>query len=394
MLTTSFPRFEGDSAGIFVYHLARALVDAGTGVEVVAPWDAGSELCEEANGIRIHRFKYSPWSRLNIVYGGGGIPEKVKDNPGVLSALPLLTLSFTARAVEIARDCHVVHAQWLYSGLVAGTLRKFLRVPSLLTLRGSDMKYMQSSKMLQPAARLIFSSVDRVTSVSLALEESARRIGLRKDRIETIPNGVDLSLFSPMPQQDFRSHLGLPPDKRIILFVGNLTENKGLHPLLKAFQTVHRSRKDVLLALVGQGLLEAELQGKALEYGLKEHVLFAGIQAQNRLPYWYNSADLLVLPSYSEGRPNVVLESMACGTPVAASDIPGIRELGGEEEDFRLFRPGEAADMAEAIIKIINGDVKVKAGAELRQRLVDRGLTWEMCAQRYIRCYRRIRGEE
>lgn len=392
MLTTSFPRFQGDSAGIFVYHLARAMNGAGHRVNVVAPWDDRAAVFEEMQGILIHRFKYSPWKRLNMAYGAGGIPEKIRTDPAALSTLPLFTVSFMARAAEIAADCHIIHAHWLYSGLVAGMLRKILEVPVVLTLRGSDMKLMHSHRILWPAAMLSFALVDRVTSVSASLEGLARGMGLREDKIETIPNGVDFSLFSPAPMEQARALLGLPSDKRIILFVGNLTENKGLLPLLRAFQLVRQRRRDVLLTLVGHGPLQAELKQKALQYGLKDCALFAGPQVQSQLPFWYNSADLAVLPSFSEGRPNVVLEAMACGKPVVASDIPGIRELASEGSAVSLFRPGDSARMAEAILKVIKEPAR-ENDQQMRKHLMDLGLTWERCAERYIECYRRARKD-
>jgi len=270
MLTTSFPRFRGDSAGIFVYHLAEALSKAGQDVKVVAPWDTGSAEYEVMEEIEIYRFRYSPRCELSIAYGGGGIPEKIKTEPGILSTLPLFTLSFMAKAAQVAARCHVINAHWLYSGLVAGILSKSLRVPSVLTLRGTDMKLIDRHKMLRPAARLSFGCADRVTAVSSSLKDTAVLMGLREDKVETIPNGVDFSLFSPMPSARAAEQLGLPRDKRIVLFVGNFTENKGLRDLLKAFQWVRQKREDVLLALVGGGPLEEELKHEILRQGMKD----------------------------------------------------------------------------------------------------------------------------
>jgi glycosyltransferase involved in cell wall biosynthesis len=393
ILTTSFPRFEGDDAGLFVFHLARALVAAGHEAEAVAPWEAGSATRENMEGIEVHRFRYSPWGRLNLAYGGGGIPEKVKADKRILSVLPIFTLSFLARSAAVAQRCDVIHAHWLYSGLVAGILRKTMGVPAVLTLRGSDVKYLRNSRFLAPTAKLAFAMVDRVTAVSADLKDSALHLGCRQNRIETIFNGVDFSLFSPMSPQLARERLSLPVEKRIVLFVGSFTENKGVLPLIEAFRAARRKRGDLLLILVGHGPLREEMLKLVHIYGLEGCVLFVDRQPQSRLPLWYNSADLLVLPSRSEGRPNVVLEAMACETPVAASDIRGVRELSVKDGAFLLFQPGDAASMEETMLRVLEGSGKGAAGSGLREHLMKSGLTWERCAERYIECYRRVRGE-
>lgn len=392
MLTTSYPRFRGDTAGLFVHHLARTLTNLGHGVEVVAPWAPGSAAHETMEGVSIHRFRYSPWNRLNLAYGGGGIPENLRDNVALISALPLFTISFAAKAAAVAKRCDLIHAHWIYSGLVAGLLRRAVGTPAILTLRGTDMKFVGGSPMLAPLARLSFGLVDRVTAVSIPLETSAREMGCREDRIETIYNGVDLSHFVPLPVEQARKKLKLPMNGKIILFVGNLTENKGLRPLLEAFKTVHRKRPDALLVLVGEGALLKELQEWTLRNELGSCIIFAGGQSQDRLPLWYGSADLFVLPSYSEGRPNVLLEAMACGTPITASDIPGIREMDPGGGAFGLFEPGDRAGIAEAIAGALHGDLKTDAGPELRRRVIGTGLSWESCAEKYVRCYRETMG--
>jgi glycosyltransferase involved in cell wall biosynthesis len=155
------------------------------------------------------------------------------------------------------------------------------------------------------------------------------KLEISGEKISVIPTGVDLSKFYPFPKEDARSKLSLPLNKKIILSVGHLTPNKGFDLLIKAFKILSdKSREDdQRLVVVGEGSNRKDLEKLLSSFQLGEHVNLVGAIPHQDLFLWYNAADLFCLASEKEGWPNVLLESLACGIPVVATDVGGIPEI-------------------------------------------------------------------
>ena len=166
-----------------------------------------------------------------------------------------------------------------------------------------------------------------VIAVSRALADKARALGAGKDRVHLLYNGVDGARFRPGDKAAARDALGLQPDARLVIYVGNLKESKGCLDLLEAFPAVLARHPQARLAFVGSGPAGPVLERRARQLGVADCVQLAGARPHEELPTWMQAADLLALPSHNEGVPNVVLEAMACGLPVVASDVGGIPEV-------------------------------------------------------------------
>jgi glycosyltransferase involved in cell wall biosynthesis len=154
-------------------------------------------------------------------------------------------------------------------------------------------------------------------------------MSIPQEKIIVIPNGVDHSKFYSIPQTSARKELRLPVDKKIVLSVGNLTPNKGFDILIKSLKVlVEDSRdQDIVLVIVGEGDYRKVLVELVLSLNLDEHVLFVGSVRHEQLYLWYNAANCFCLASEREGWPNVVMESLACGTPIVATSVGGIPEI-------------------------------------------------------------------
>jgi len=202
------------------------------------------------------------------------------------------------------------------------------RLPSTLTCRGTDLNLLPDLPAVRPEVQRALASADHVICVAAALRTVALELGQAPERVTTLRNGVDLEVFSPGDRAAARAALGLPQQGRIVLCVGHLIERKGQHLLLPAFaQSLARSDPGAQLVFVGRGEAEPGLRARAQQLGLAERVRFVPPVPPAELVSWYRAADVMVLASSREGWPNVVLEALACGTPVLATRVWGTPEI-------------------------------------------------------------------
>jgi glycosyltransferase involved in cell wall biosynthesis len=158
--------------------------------------------------------------------------------------------------------------------------------------------------------------------VSSALRDTLLALDVGEPRVEVLRNGVDLAVFRPVEQAEARRQLGLR-DSTILLSIGKLDRAKGHDLVVEVLVEMPACR----LVIAGEGPFESELRALARRRGVADRVDFLGVVPHARLPLLYCAADALVLASVREGMPNVVLESLACGTPVVASDVGGVSEV-------------------------------------------------------------------
>jgi glycosyltransferase involved in cell wall biosynthesis len=203
---------------------------------------------------------------------------------------------------------------------------------------------------------------DAVIAVSRDLARQAAALGADPGRVSVVYNGVDSSLFHPGSREAVKSSLGYASDARLIVFAGNLVPVKGLDVLLDALALVARGGSSFQCALIGDGPLRDSLHIRAEMLGISSHVQFAGARPLHELPDWFRAADVVVLPSRSEGLPNVLLEASACGTPFIASRVGGIPEIAPPHS---LVEAGNSAELAVRISSFLT-DGAPAAGAPFR----------------------------
>lgn len=202
-------------------------------------------------------------------------------------------------------------------------------------------------------------------------EELMNTFGVQKERILVAPNGVDLNFFNThKTKEECRAAAGLPKDKKIILYSGHLYSWKGADVLLEA--ALSSEDADKLFVFVG-GTDEDVLKFRS-RAGFRENILILGHQEYKKIPYYLGAADILVLPntakeriSLKETSPIKLFEYMAVGRPIAASDLPSIREVAGEK-NVVFFRPDDAADLAAKITMILSDyDTYLKMAEEAKK---------------------------
>lgn len=372
LINYEFPPVGGGASNA-TWFMGRELVRSGHYVCVLT--SAFGELpgLTEEEGVRVYRVRSL---------------RKDKDHSNVLemgSFVLYATLAVSKLAVsEDIEGCIVFFS--LPTGPVALVLKKQRGIPYIVSLRGGDVPGLDAEvarlhKVLAPLRRSVLRNAEAVVANSPALAETS----MRADPIaaQIIPNGVDVDYYTPPllgPQvgRDFR-----------LLFVGRFRNQKNLRLVLDAVkQLAGRTSQEIVLDIVGDGPLRDEMHQYAGEIGISDRTFWHGWVSKERLRNLYQKADCFVNPSLYEGMPNTVLEAMACGLPVVASDIVGNQDLIIHGETGFLFTLGNDADFFEAIQMLIAGpEQAVRMGALGRARVVNE-FSWVQVARRYVQLFR------
>lgn len=255
--------------------------------------------------------------------------------------------AFQRHVAEFKPDILFTH--WAYPDGWAGVkLGHAHRLPVVIQVMGSDVLLLKETPSRRPGTIEALQQADGIWAVSQDLARNVEALGVASDRIRVIYDGVDTSLFHPGSQQEARERLNLNLTDKIILFVGNLVAVKAVDKLLDACELLHQQGLAFHAVLIGQGALRASLEQHLSRLQCRSSVKFYGSIPQETLPDWYRAADVLVLPSYSEGVPNVLLEASACRLPYVASMVGGIPEI-SEKGQGLLVPPGDVPALANAI---------------------------------------------
>jgi glycosyltransferase involved in cell wall biosynthesis len=226
----------------------------------------------------------------------------------------------------------VIDAHFLYpDGWAATRIAARLGLPVTITIRGSKDEWLigtDREPMLVEAMR----SATRLFAVSQALARNvAQRLGIDAAKVTVIGNGVDLEKFAPVDRVEARRRLGLAPDAKVIIGVGNLIPTKGFHRVIPLLPELRRRHPGLAYLIVGggssQGDQRGELEALARQHGVADIVRFCGRQPQEELKWHYGAADVFAQATEFEGWSNVLLEAMACGLPVVTTRVGGNAEV-------------------------------------------------------------------
>lgn len=315
---------------------------------------------------------------------------KINSRPAHVLRLPyplyilcmlIISLFLTLQIVTMNRrsKIHIIHAQDTgYGGLSAVMSAKILRVPVIISSHG--VRYITLSKAVKGISQKIslpfeywldlitIKSADLIITVSRSVEGYFARLGMKKDKLKTIPVGIKISDFKIREEvrQALRGELGVQ-NYFAIGFVGRFAVEKNLFTLLEAFIQVSKHCDKMKLILIGAGPLEKELKKLSHDIGINNKIIFTGIRSDvNRL---LSALDVFILPSYVEGCPTVLIEAMASGKAIIASDIPAIREIVKDGEEALLFDPHNFQQLKNLILTLYNSpELRAKLGENARRK--------------------------
>jgi teichuronic acid biosynthesis glycosyltransferase TuaC len=322
--STLFPNPERPSHGVFVETRLRHLIGSGeveSRVVAPVPWFP----------FRHPRFGlYASYARIPAEEKRFGIPVSHPRYPLIPKVGMNLAPELLARAVKpvIGRiidqgyDFDLLDAHYFYpDGVAAVQIGQYFNKPVVITARGTDINLIP--KFDRPRRKILWAAEnsDGAITVCNALKEEMVRLGVDGKRITPLRNGVDLTLFQPVDRAQERAKLGM--SGFTLLSVGLLDPRKAHDLIISALPGI----PDVRLLIAGSGPERNNLQALAEQLGVAERVRFLGSLAQKELRSYYGAADVLVLASSREGWANVLLEAMACGTPVVASNVWGTPEV-------------------------------------------------------------------
>ncbi|VAX12936.1 hypothetical protein MNBD_GAMMA24-1052 [hydrothermal vent metagenome] len=383
VLTTSYPLTPESVSGIFVKRLLLGFPD-DVECQVLTPYDpCASVIYSDKKNIRINTFRYAPGFLSNLAHRPGGIPVALKQNRFFYLVVPFFLLTMLVATFRHARKVDVIHANWAISGAIAGFAGWITGTPVVTTLRGSDIPQGKARFFSGWLLLKTLSLSTRVVTVSEAFAQKMKQeFPCFADKIMMIENGVGDEFLSIAATR-------ITPGKVInLLSIGSLIPRKGMLHILEALAGLAKEHP-FILRLAGDGPLREQLEKKARELGIEKQVEFLGSVDAEKIPALLKQAHVFVLASHWEGRPNAVLEAMAAGLPVIASDIDGVNELVVEGQTGLLFRDGDSDALRECIERIMADPAQAAVyGQAGSLRIAEKGLQWRNTAQRYMQLYR------
>jgi len=368
----TFPPYRSGTGSV-VWHETHELAQRGHEVHVFTPAARATSMAPP--GVMVHMVR--PWFRVGNASVVPGILQRLHGFDLLHLHYPFFSAEFVWAASRLYQSPYVV--SYVHDVELQGPLALLSRVYQTLIGR----------RVLEHADRLLFGTMDYARSSlisGLAALSTVREHGY----------GVDELVFNPLSADRIGQELRQSPKDVVLLFVASLDRAhyfKGLSVLLKALQIIPRT--DVRLVVVGEGDMRHDYAVEALRRGLSDRVSFVGSVSDAQLPSYYAAADMLVLASVtrSEAYGLVLLESMACGTPVLASCLPGVRQIVQETGGGLLVRPGDAEALARGILQLAEDPaLRVALGVQGRQS-IETKFRWSFVGEHLEKIYTELLAE-
>lgn len=326
--TSLFPNSEKPAHGIFVFQrIAHLSQRPGNKVQVIAPvpyfprwlrwtrWKKEGQVPQEEKigDLTVYHPRYLLLPKVSMPFHG------------LLMFLGSLRVALRLNREEYF-DC--VDAHFIYpDGFAAVMLGKLLKVPVILSARGTDINLYPSFRLIRPMIRWALKHSAGLIAVSASLREVMLELGAPPSHVRVIGNGIDSNRFGPIDPPEARRHLGLPETGQIVVSVGALIPRKGFHFLIPAIAQIAPRLQGLRLYILGEGDYRSKLEGLIRECNVAAQVSLVGSVPNEQLRFWFSAASVSCLVSSREGWANVLQESMACGTPVVATRVWGAPEV-------------------------------------------------------------------
>jgi glycosyltransferase involved in cell wall biosynthesis len=335
ILVSLFPPGTLGGTEIATYNLAKQLARRGHEIHVITTHDRGLPFFRKENDFYVHRIA---WPKIRFI--------------GIFS----FWLQMLPKIRAIKPD--IVHAQDFTIGVPALVIKKILKIPYVVWGRGTDVN--RSSPFFRIIIKLLIQNADAVLALTEDMRKNLKKIN--NTEICVVPNGIDLD--------EYNTPISCIKNKKIILFVGRLHPVKGVPYLIIAMKSILDKIPDSKLLLVGYGNEKEMLEALTIQLGIQKHVEFVGKVTPEVVKTFMQQSDVFVLPSLSEGFPNVILEAMACGLPIVASRVGGIPDIITNEINGFLVENKDSDEMADKIILLLGDDSLRRKICDINKNLV------------------------
>jgi glycosyltransferase involved in cell wall biosynthesis len=390
MVTSSYPRFPGDSVGTFMEPIAKSVAALGHEVHIVAPWHPLVTRPAREGGVHFHFYKYAPFEALNVFGYAAALRADVSLKGAAYIAAPLALAAGWRAARTVARKTRasVMHGHWVVPG-GATAAAAAPGLPLVVSLHGSDVYVAEKLAPARLVAKTVFGRARAVTACSSDLARRAIALGADPQRIEVVPYGVDIERFKPDSQAraELRARAGVGTHRLMLVSAGRLVRKKGFEYLIDAVARIPPTERPVLV-LAGDGDLRAELEARAAGAAVADSVRFVGNQTQDEVGRWLAAADVVAVPSVRDdsgnvdGLPNVVLEALASGTPLVTTPAGGIGSVVEAGRTGFVVAERDPAGLAAS------PDLRSRIGQAARAMVMER-YGWERTARQLDGAYRR-----
>jgi glycosyltransferase involved in cell wall biosynthesis len=381
VVTSTFPRWEGDTVPSFVFELCQQLNKSGFIIDVVAPHAYGAKKHEVLDNINVYRYQYFFKKLQNLSYSGGILANLKKTRINYFLIPFFLSAQFIYLYKRLNSEHYdLIHAHWLIpQGLICAIVNKLhfrKAVPVLCTAHGSDLISLKGLV----TRKFIFWTINNIAKVSLVSKSMLpylEEFNIDKNDIEICPMGVDFnSTFKEKPE--------IKREPKRLIYVGRLIEGKGVKYILEALKIIDASQSNITLDVVGDGPERNELEKLSSNYGLNDCVTFYGSLNRNMLPEFYSRATIALVPSIvQEGFGLVIVEAMACGCAVVVSDTASSREIIKHEENGLLCNPADSVDISNKINSLLSDSALIESITSNARASVVNRYDWSAIANKY-----------
>jgi len=367
-LTTQFPVGEKNRNGMFIYRTVKELSKLYK-ITVIVLHPVIPPILPMIKNLSNWRKIYLEWKEkyprnpvkpkdakdIDIIYSNYFRPPRPKimflESWGALPNIKKVINKYKNEKI-------VIHANWIFpEGYLASILFTKYNYPYILTLRGSDFKQIGNNSLNKKYAEKTIDLASKITAVSESLVNEGKDKGIKipLEKFSITNNFYDFKKFHIKSKIESKKELGFNRDKKIIFFAGALRKIKNIYLLLDSLIIlISKEKYNIVLLLAGYGYEENKLKEYVSANNLTENVIFVGNLNSDELVEYYNAANVFCLPSFSEGLPNVVVETLMCGTPVVAASVGGIPTIIKNGFNGYLIDPYSKESLTNALEDTLN----------------------------------------
>jgi len=390
IVTSTFPRWKNDTDPPFVFELAKRLTDAFN-ITVLAPNYPGALAEEAIEGLRVYRFRYF-LKKFEILAGSEGILPTLKKNRLFYLLVPFFILAEFIALLKLIRKTKpaIIHAHWILpQGFVSALAHKITGVPFVVTTHGGDIYGLQG-KFASALKGYAVRNATTVTVVSKDIQNTIKYKFGASIHTDIIPMGVDSTLFHP-DKKDPRIREKFDIKGPFLLYVGRLSEKKGVAYLLEALPLVLEHIPDCKLLIVGTGELNQELRKQADFLNVNDKIVFIGAVPNTELPSYFATADIFIGPSIkaedgdTEGFGLTFVEAAMSGCIVVGTNVGGIPDIIQEGETGFLVQERDSKAISGVLVKLLQDQQKINnIKYTARERMIQQ-FDWQVIANRYAK---------